>query len=185
MEMKSKKIHFPGTSSLSSTTLTGIFIAYAAPIIKTATFQETKNYIQHGDTSCFSHCISVAYYSLKIADWLSISYDTKSLISGALLHDYFLYDWHQKDNSHRLHGFTHPKKSLYNAMRDFDLNTIEQNIIERHMFPLTPIPPRYRESVIVCLADKFCSLAETLHIDMLPLSDHVDVWHSDENNDNE
>ena len=127
MQMKSKRIHFPGTSCLSSTTLNCIFIAYATPIIQSASFRETKNYIQHGDTPCFSHCISVAYYSLKIADWLGISYDTKSLISGALLHDYFLYDWHQKDSSHRLHGFTHPKKSLNNALRDFDLKATSKN----------------------------------------------------------
>jgi len=185
MQKKPKRITVPGASPLSSTTLKCILEAYATPIIQTSTYRETKNYIQHGDTSCFFHCVSVAYYSLKIADWLSISYDTKSLINGALLHDYFLYDWHQKDNSHRLHGFTHPKKSLINAFRDFDLNPIEQNIIERHMFPLTPIPPRYRESVIVCLADKFCSLAETLHIDVLPLSLSLDEWCSDDNNYNE
>ena len=173
MQIKPKKISFPGTNSLSSADLNRIFIAYAAPIIQSVTYRETKNYMQHGNTSCYSHCISVAYYSLMIADWLGISYDTKSLISGALLHDYFLYDWHEKDSSHRLHGFTHPKKSLNNALRDFDLNSIEQNIIERHMFPLTPIPPKYRESLIVCLADKFCCFAETLRIDLSPLSDSV------------
>ena len=182
MQMKSKKNSSTCRSSLSSADLNSILIAYATPIVQTATYRETKNYIQHGNTSCYSHCISVAYYSLRIAEWLGISYDIKSLISGALLHDYFLYDWHEKDSSHRLHGFTHPKKSLVNALRDFELNTIEQNIIERHMFPLTPIPPRYRESHIVCLADKFCSLAETLHIDMLPLLGYPDVWLSDENN---
>lgn len=60
-----------------------------------------------------------------------------------------------------MHGFTHPGTALRNAAQDFDLNLVERNIIARHMFPLVPIPPRYRESVVVCLADKFCSLNET------------------------
>ena len=33
------------------------------------------------------------------------------------------------------------------------------------MFPLTPVPPAYRESYLVCLADKICSSYETLHRD--------------------
>ena len=81
---------------------------------------------------------------------------------GALLHDYFLYDWHQKDSSHRLHGFRHPKTALGNAQRDYHLNWKEKNIIARHMFPLIPVPPQCREAWIVCLADKWCALGETV-----------------------
>ena len=75
---------------------------------------------------------------------------------------YFLYDWHEKDKSHRLHGFYHPSTALRNAKEDFDLNPIEENMIARHMFPLTPIPPRYKEAWILCLADKYCATVETL-----------------------
>ena len=38
----------------------------------------------------------------------------------------------------------------------------EENIIHRHMFPLTPMPPTTREAWIVCLADKYCAAAETV-----------------------
>ena len=91
-----------------------------------------------------------------------LNIDEKSLIRGALLHDYFLYEWHEKDKSHRLHGFYHPSTALRNAKEDFDLNPIEENMIARHMFPLTPIPPRYKEAWILCLADKYCATVETL-----------------------
>ena len=79
-----------------------------------------------------------------------------------MLHDYFLYDWHQKDSAHRLHGFRHPKTALGNAQRDYHLNWKEKNIIARHMFPLIPVPPQCREAWIVCLADKWCALGETV-----------------------
>ena len=77
-----------------------------------------------------------------------------------MLHDYFLYDWHV-GKGHKIHGFTHPKAALINAQEDFNLTKRERDIIVKHMFPLTPIPPKYKESIIVCLVDKGCSLYET------------------------
>lgn len=121
-------------------------------------------FIQHGTTSVCQHSIAVAYLSCCLAEKLRIPVDWYVLIRGALLHDYFLYDWHEKDPNHRLHGFTHPKKALKNAMLDFPLSSKEQNLILRHMFPLTPIPPICREGWIVCLADKLCSVWETARL---------------------
>ena len=125
-------------------------------------FSKTRQFIQHGDTSVYSHCVAVAYVSLWFSYRLHISVSKQSLLMGAFLHDYFLYDWHEKDKSHRLHGFYHPSTALRNAKEDFDLNPIEENMIVRHMFPLTPIPPRYKEAWILCLADKYCATIETL-----------------------
>ena len=97
---------------------------------------------------------------------LHIKVDRKSLVRGALLHDYFLYDWHEPVLAHKIHGFTHPGIAWRNAERDFDMNPVEKNIIRRHMFPLTPIPPAKIESIIVCIADKRCALCETFKVDI-------------------
>ena len=59
-------------------------------------------------------------------------------------------------------AFITHQQLLRNAKEDFDLNPIEENMIARHMFPLTPIPPRYKEAWILCLADKYCATVETL-----------------------
>ncbi len=116
---------------------------------------------QHGTTVCLLHSVAVAYYCSRIARALSpLGFRRTELIRGALLHDYFLYDWHDPDPNHRLHGFHHAARALANAERDIPLTTIERNIILRHMFPLTPIPPRYKESILVCLVDKACSFYE-------------------------
>ncbi|MDD6484678.1 MAG: HD domain-containing protein [Clostridiales bacterium] len=122
---------------------------------------ETKKYIQHGDTSCFKHTVAVAAMSCRIADRLHISVNRGELIRGALLHDYFLYDWHKPRKGRSVHGFTHPGAALKNAERDFELTDRERDIIKKHMFPLTPIPPKYREGFLVCIADKYCSVLET------------------------
>ena len=77
------------------------------------------------------------------------------------MHDYFQYDWHERDNSHRWHGFIHARRAMKNAERDFSVNEVERNMIDTHMFPLNLRLPRYRESVILTIADKICSFQET------------------------
>lgn len=124
--------------------------------------ESEKYYFQHGNTTVYEHSIRVAQVSLYIASKLRVRVNEKDLMRGALLHDYFLYDWHHKNKEHCLHGFRHPYTALVNAKTDFILNAKEENIILRHMFPLTPIPPFYREAWIVCIADKYCALEESL-----------------------
>lgn len=121
-----------------------------------------ETFVQHADVSCLEHSLSVAYVSFWLCEKLNLRVDCKSMIRGAVLHDFFLYDWHQKSDRKGLHGFTHPRTALRNAEREFPLNDREKNIILRHMWPLTPVPPRCREAVIVSMADKYCSLMETL-----------------------
>lgn len=133
--------------------------------------QVMKTFTQHGKTTVFDHCVSVAKFSLLMAYYLeekfNIKVDRDSLVRAALLHDYFLYDWHDKTiPGHKIHGFTHPRTAMLNADRDFGLNKIEKDIISKHMFPLTFMPPRYRESVLVTLADKWCALCETFKVDV-------------------
>ena len=54
----------------------------------------------------------------------------------------------------------HPEAACFNASMDFDLTDKEKDIIEKHMYPLTKVPPLYRESAVVCLVDKFCAVYE-------------------------
>ena len=138
------------------------FMKLAAPLLSDGRWREMTRFVQHGRTTCLTHCMAVAYYSLLFVEVLRIPCDRRSLVRGALLHDYFLYDWHVKDENHKWHGFRHAKKALENASRDFELTPIEMDIIVKHMFPLNIKLPKYRESCIVSLADKICSSYETI-----------------------
>ena len=63
-------------------------------------------------------------------------------------------------------AWLHPwPRALVNALKDFKLNDIERNSIENHMFPMTPVPPRYIEGYLVTLADKCSATAETFSFD--------------------
>ncbi len=144
--------------------LTDQVLEYGEEILRSGSMQSERNYTQHGRTDCFTHSICVAYMALRVARFLHFSVDTRSLVRGCLLHDYFLYDWHDKEKSCHFHTFRHPIVSLHNAMHDFELNPIEQDIIRKHMFPLCFPPPRYKESFIITIADKCCAASEIWHL---------------------
>ncbi|KFI60970.1 HD domain-containing protein [Bifidobacterium cuniculi] len=136
-----------------------------ADILAHGHMQLEREAYQHGAVTTYEHSVRVAELAVWLADRLHLWHrvDLRSLVRAALLHDYFLYDWHERgDGSHRLHGFRHPARAERNARADFDLNDVEADSIRRHMFPLTPIPPRYLEGVLVNVADKISATAETL-----------------------
>ena len=125
-----------------------------------------KNFLQHGITSCYDHCLNVSYYSYLICKKFNL--DAKSAARAGLLHDLFLYDWHDPDHYgkntplFKKHAFYHPYIALKNANKLFKLNKIEKDIIAKHMWPLTIALPKYKESYVIILVDKVCCITETL-----------------------
>ena len=79
-----------------------------------------------------------------------------------ILHDYVTYDWHVPDPSHRLHGFRHPGFAVTNSRKITELSALEENMIRRHMWPLTVVPPKYKEAWALTLVDKVLATRETL-----------------------
>lgn len=144
--------------------------AYGEDILKSSRFRSTKYNIQHGSMSVYEHSICVADCSLKMGEGLKrlgFHIREKELVRGALLHDYFLYDWHKHRHPkgiRNLHGFRHPEIAFVNASGEYRLTLCEQEIIRKHMWPLTIVPPTCREAWIVTAADKYCSLLETLRL---------------------
>lgn len=140
---------------------------HAQDILESEQFQSTRECIQHGTIPVHRHCIDVAKQSLIISQALKIPVNEREMVRGALLHDYFLYDWHDttREDYNGLHGFYHPGIALKNASRDYDLSDREKDIISKHMWPLTISRiPKYREAWIVTMADKYCSTLETLRL---------------------
>lgn len=122
-------------------------------------------FLHHRNTTLFEHVAGVSYMSLRMAmrleQWFGVEVDRRSLVRAAILHDYFLYDWHER-RLHRLHGFSHALVAYHNARKLYHLNEIEADAILRHMFPLTVKPPRFIEGLIICIADKICATVENL-----------------------
>lgn len=129
-------------------------------IAENQTVQEMKNFKQHYDTSCYDHCANVAYISYRICKKLKLDY--VSTARAAMLHDLFLYDWRKRQDGRKgLHAFTHPKTAVENAKKLFELSEKEQDIILKHMWPLTIKLPKYPESYVVTIADKYSAICES------------------------
>ena len=141
------------------------FNACAKALLACPDVQSMSAFTQHGRVSCLEHSLSVAYYSYWLCRRLRLRVDGESLIRGALLHDFFLYDWHTVGRQYGLYGFTHPATALKNARQRFRLSHKAENVIASHMWPLTLRRlPRCKEAAAVCLIDKCCSLAETFRL---------------------
>lgn len=127
-----------------------------------------NDFCQHGDTSTLEHSLDVSFKSYKLSKSLALDY--VSTARGGLLHDFFLYDWHNTKKDQRPHGLKHPKAALLNAKARFEINKVEEDIIVKHMWPLTFWAPKYKEAWIVSYIDTVCSLEETFEYRLRMLS---------------
>lgn len=121
---------------------------------------ELDNYAQHHSYTRLQHSLDVAFISFSIASFLG--WDARSTARGGLLHDFYLYDWRDDEyvSQGKNHAMHHPVVALENARKITVLNKKEENIIRRHMWLITLVPPRYKEGFIVTIVDKFCAMRE-------------------------
>jgi hypothetical protein len=137
------------------------FMLMAAEISGNEEYQRLKTF-KHHTSSIYDHILEVAYLTYRISKQLKIDY--RSATRGALLHDFFCYDWRNHDipdlDRKKFHGLHHPRIALENSEKNFTLNDIERDVIIKHMWPLTIMPPRYAESFVVVFADKFVASRE-------------------------
>lgn len=54
----------------------------------------------------------------------------------------------------------HPRIAVKNAEKITELSDLERDIILKHMWGATIAPPKYKESYIVTLVDKYCAIKE-------------------------
>lgn len=131
-------------------------------IVEHEEFQKRKNFPHHGEETVYDHSMKVSYLAYKMAKKLKV--DVKSVTIGALLHDFYTTPWQEAPKQKKIkdmHGFSHPKIAYQNAKYYFPhlMNDKIQDMITKHMFPLTIKPPKYKESWILTTADKIVSLS--------------------------
>ena len=68
-----------------------ILFEHGGDILASREMQFEHIFMQHGTTSCYTHSVNVACMSLWLAERLRIRVDRRSMVRGALLHDFFLY----------------------------------------------------------------------------------------------
>lgn len=136
------------------------FISIISDMIENNTVKQMHDFKQHYETTCFEHCLVASYYCYLLCKKFNLDYISCS--RAAMVHDLFLYDWHKRQNGRKgLHAFTHPQTAYDNASKLFYLNEKEKDIILKHMWPVTLALPKYKESYILTLVDKYCALNES------------------------
>lgn len=130
-------------------------------LLENKELQKLDEITHHHFTTRLIHSIYVSYVSYKLAKSMNLDY--VSTARAGLLHDFFLEEREEVEMLGRgSHNVVHPQIALENAKKITELNHIEKDIILKHMFLCTfrIRTPRYQESLIVSMVDKYCSVSE-------------------------
>ncbi len=131
-------------------------------LVATKEVQGLGDISQHSpDANRYEHSIYVAYTSYRLCKKLNL--DARSAARGGLLHDFEIRRLVKQPPSPIVMFFIHNDIALDHANLLFSLSHKERDIIQSHMWPITPwAPPSYIESLIVNMADTYCATAELL-----------------------
>lgn len=138
------------------------YFDYIKDIVDSSELEGLKCITHHVCTTRFQHCVNVSYHNYVICKFLGL--DAKSAARAGLLHDLFYYD-RKEYNKHKKsfsHSRFHSLVALENASKLTEINDVERDIIENHMFPSTRQLPRYKESYVIVIVDKYCAILECL-----------------------
>lgn len=109
----------------------------------------------HGQVTTLDHSLFVAFSTYRVARALRM--DVRAAVRGALLHDLYLYDSHDKTAHPGNQCLDHPRFAARNAEALTPLSSKERNIILSHMWPLGGALPRSPEAWMVDLVDTVCA----------------------------
>lgn len=133
-------------------------------IIGCEELERLKEITHHISTTRFQHCVNVSYYSYLVCRKFNLN--ARSAARAGLLHDLFYYDRKQynlsKTKGNLSHSSMHSRIAAENAAMLTDITALERDMIEKHMWPMTLKLPKYKESYIITLIDKYCAVLEFL-----------------------
>ena len=101
---------------------------YAADILASEGMAEQQTFVQHGSVTVYDHSLGVARACLAAGKVLPLSLDVRSLVRGALLHDYFGYDWHEHSERSKGHALHHARRAADRALSHFSISELIRRI---------------------------------------------------------
>ena len=121
-----------------------------------------KDISMHRGSNCYIHCFKVAKRAVnKSLNKKDINLEV--VLIGAILHDYYLYDWRKDRSKLKKHAKNHPSIAIENAIRDFNISSDVEKVIKSHMWPINIKEyPNTKEAKIVSLSDKAVTIRESM-----------------------
>lgn len=138
-----------------------LYFELVGTLLDSPEFIRLDRFSHHYGVSRMRHCINVSYYSFVLCKRLGLDYTAAA--RGGLLHDLFFYECSKKRFGALKHAALHPKLALRNAERLTALTDKEKDIIAKHMCLFDKVLPRYAESYVVSMVDKYCAVYEALY----------------------
>ena len=121
-----------------------------------------KDISMHRGSNCYIHSFKVAKKAVK-KSLNRKNVNLEVVVLGAILHDYYLYDWRKDRSKLKKHAKNHPFVAIENAMRDFSISEEVKKVIKSHMWPLNIKEyPKSKEAKIVSVSDKAVTIGESL-----------------------
>ena len=121
-----------------------------------------KDISMHRGSNCYEHVFKVAKKAIR-KSLRRKDVNLEVVLIGAILHDYYLYDWRKNKELLKGHGKHHPDIAIENAVRDFGINDEVKRVIKTHMWPVNiKAYPNTKEAKIVSLSDKGVTIGESL-----------------------
>jgi uncharacterized protein len=141
-----------------------VYFSHVSDIVESDEIEQLKEITHHISTTRFQHCVNVSYYSYIVCRRFNL--DAHAAARAGLMHDLFYYDRRAYNTTRSKgqisHSMLHALMAAENASRLVEISDMERDMIEKHMWPATHKFPKYKESYVVCLVDKYCAVLEYL-----------------------
>lgn len=131
-------------------------------LINSNELAKLKDITHHISTTRFQHCLNVSYYSWLVCRKFHLN--ARSAARAGLLHDLFYYDRKEYNASRNKwqpsHSAMHAQLAAENAEALTYITNLERDMIEKHMWPMTKQLPKYKETYVITMIDKYCAVLE-------------------------
>jgi uncharacterized protein len=140
-------------------------VKYGRDIICSDDFLKTFEQTHHKCMTVGDHTLSVTAVAVRLCRSMNLNDDTtlRNVIMASLCHDLGIMGRHEKYRNNAQCFVAHPVDSVeaYRTLTGKENERIVDSI-SCHMFPLRPLPPRYKEGWILTMADKISAVRERL-----------------------
>ncbi|MBQ1311402.1 MAG: HD domain-containing protein [Blautia sp.] len=139
-------------------------LKYGENVLSSDIFQQSSAQTHHVLGTVFDHTINVCAVSLWLARQLKergVAVNEKDLVQAALCHDLGMIGRDSKYKDTLDSWKDHPKESARIARELIpDLSSEAEDMILSHMWPLSGPAPRSNEGMLLCISDKYASMAD-------------------------
>lgn len=142
----------------------GLIMQYGRNVLNSEIFKRAAERKHHLHGTVLDHTINVCVVSIWLCHQLKsrgIDVKEKDLIQAALCHDLGMVDQEGKYKGRLDSWKSHSEESVKIAHELIpDLSEAAEDMIRSHMWPVAGSAPRSNEAMMLCIADKYASMAD-------------------------